>query len=106
MPLTGEAKKKYQRDLMAQRRSNKGSNAGSNKTDGSNNEGLTGSNETGGPEVDRILADLLSRVCALEKDVALLNAKQRVAPHLKAAFTSPLSREAQAKGVMPYVNRD
>ena len=41
MGLTGEAKKKYQREYMKRKRSNIGSNTRSNILEGSNMEGLT-----------------------------------------------------------------
>lgn len=97
-PLTGEAKKKYQRELMQKRRSNKEGLTGSNEAVGSN-AGLT--DELA--ETISVMIEHLEEIDARLDRLEAAQAKVSVVPG--SAIRKPKealghSKEAQAKGRM------
>lgn len=106
MPLTGEAKKKYQRDHMRKKRSNNGSNKPEGLTDGSN-AGLTAYPACTPDAVTRQeFEELRERVRLLESAVSFLS-KPKIQSVKQVTVESPYSRGAQASGrSMPYAERE
>lgn len=88
MALTGEAKKKYQRELMAKRRSNTGGLTGSNA-------GLTEANK----QLQRRVIELEAEVSRLKQMLAQRPTIKGPEAQLPQRFAnSPFSRAAQASG--------